>query len=217
MKLEITNPNYCATVVKVHNLLPLENCDNVVGFPIFGSQAIVGKDTKIGDIGILFSTETQLSKKFCSTNNLYRKNDLNSDQSKKGYLEENRRVKAIKFRGHQSNTLFMPLSSLSYLNVKLSEGDSFNNIDGEEVCTKYTIKTYVREPKNKVRGKNQVFERVEAKLFPQHFDVEQYFRNVGRYKPDDFIVLTQKLHGTSGRFGNILVKRKFSFQVNILK
>ena len=92
MKFEVKNSNYCATIVKIHNLLELENCENVVGFPVFGYQAIVGKDTKISQLGVLFTAETQLSKDYCKENNLFRKKELNKNSEKVGYFDENRRV-----------------------------------------------------------------------------------------------------------------------------
>jgi hypothetical protein len=65
------NSNYCATVVEIKNIIPLDNCDNVVQTSIFGLQAIVGKEVKVGDIGVFFPVETQLSEQFCAHNNLY--------------------------------------------------------------------------------------------------------------------------------------------------
>lgn len=198
MKLETKNSNYCATIVKVHNLLDLENCDNVVGFPIFGYQAIVGKDTKIGQLGVLFTAETQLSEDFCKENNLFRKKELNKNSEKVGYFDENRRVKALKFRGHKSSALFMPIESLSYLNIDINqfkEGDTFDTINGVEICKKYVIKDYKNNRENKVRGQSKIFKRVEAKLFPEHLDSENFFRNTHKYKDNDYIYVTQKLHG----------------------
>lgn len=81
------NSNYAATVFAIKNIIPLDNCDNVVATTIFGFQAIVSKNTKIGDIGIAFSAETQLSDEYCYENNLYRHNDKNRDESQKGYIE----------------------------------------------------------------------------------------------------------------------------------
>lgn len=205
MKLLVTHPNYCATVVKVHHLLPLENCDNVVAFPIFGFQAIVGKDTHVGELGVLFTAETQLSEEFCSRNNLFRNATLNRNPECTGYIEDNRRVKAVKFRGHRSDALYLPLSTIGITGLK--EGDAFNLIDDVEICTKYIIPTFHRTPSNQIRGQKKIFDRVEAKMFPEHLDAENYFRNIQNYTPFDFITVTQKLHGTSGRFGHIPVKR----------
>ena len=220
MKLDVKNKNYCATIIKVHNLLELENCNNVVGFPIFGYQAIVGKDTKIGQLGILFTAETQLSEDFCRENNLFRKKELNKTPEKVGYFDENRRVKALKFRGHKSSALFIPVNSLSYLNIdtnELKEGDSFDTINGIEICKKYVVKEKNLGGQNKVKGQSKVFKRVEAKLFPEHLDSENFFRNTSKYKENDYIYITQKLHGTSGRFGNILVKKELKWWERLFK
>lgn len=220
MKFEVKNSNYCATIVKIHNLLELENCDNVVGFPVFGYQAIVGKDSKIGQLGVLFTAETQLSENFCKENNLFRKKELNKNSDKMGYFDENRRVKALKFRGHKSSALFMPIESLSYLNIntnEFKEGDTFDTINGVEICKKYVIKDYKNNRENKVRGQSKIFKRVEAKLFPEHLDSENFFRNTHKYKDNDYIYVTQKLHGTSGRFGNILVKKQLKWWEKTLK
>lgn len=220
MKLEVKNSNYCATIVKIHNLINLENCDNVVGFPVFGYQAIVGKDSKIGQLGVLFTAETQLSENFCKENNLFRKKELNKNSEKVGYFEENRRVKALKFRGHKSSALFMPIESLSYLNIntnEFKEGDTFDTINGIEICKKYVIKDYKSNRENKVGGQSKIFKRVEAKLFPEHLDSENFFRDTHKYKDNDYIYVTQKLHGTSGRFGNILVKKQLKWWEKVLK
>jgi hypothetical protein len=96
-----------------------------------GMKAIVQKNVQIGDIGILFPTESQLSEKFCTMNNIYRHEHLNKNPAIKGYIEDSRRVKAVKFRGNESNALFMPLESLSYLNFDITTlhvGDKFNEI-----------------------------------------------------------------------------------------
>src|SRR4051794_7797380 len=115
MKLEAPeNENYAAVVVSITRTVPLENCDNVVGTPLLGFQAIVGKDTQVGDLGIVFPAEVQLSNDYASRNNLHRHGHLNASPEVKGYLEDNGRVKALKFRGHRSDCLFMPLSSLAY-------------------------------------------------------------------------------------------------------
>jgi hypothetical protein len=58
------NENYCATIVEVKNIIPLVNCDNVVHTNIFGNLVVVSKDTKVGDVGIFFPPETQISKNF---------------------------------------------------------------------------------------------------------------------------------------------------------
>jgi hypothetical protein len=65
------NKNYAATIVTIKEIHPLEGSDNIVGTTLFGSQAIVGKDTQVGDVGIFFPAETQLSQEFAYENNLH--------------------------------------------------------------------------------------------------------------------------------------------------
>lgn len=220
MKLENKNPNYCATIVRIYNLVELEGLDNLVGMPTMGYQALMSKDHNVGELGVLFTAETKLSDDFCYNNNLYRKEDLNKDKTAKGYLEYSGRVKALKLRGHVSSALFMPLSSLSYLGVKATdfkEGDSFTHINGVEVCCKYVIKFPNEGKSNKVKGKTKRFSRIDALLFPEHQETDNYWRNIGNINDDDWVVVTDKLHGTSARFANTLVKRKLSWKDKIAK
>lgn len=209
------NANYCCTVVSIKNIIPLAGCDNVVGTTIFGFQAIVGKDTEIGELGVVFPAETQLSEDYCKFNNLYRHEKYNTDHLKKGYLEDNRRIKAIKFRSHTSNCLFMPLESLKPFCAieKLQEGDEFDEIDGVKICNKYFVPsnrgTFVPQaPKER---------RVDLKFFPEHFSTDNYFKNQEKINGKDKVIITQKLHGTSIRIAHTLVKRKLSLVEKVAK
>lgn len=202
----VKNPSYVATVVRVEadDLRPLAGLDNLVGVTKYGMQALTSKDTEPG-LYLLFSTEVQLSPEFTKANNLYRDGLSNADPRKTGYLENNRRVKAIKLKGHRSESLLMPLDCLSYLLTAkqiavMQEGDVFDSIDGHEVCRKYLV----REPRvnNGSKPKARV-RRVDAKVFPEHLDSENYFRNAHKIPADAHVVVSQKLHGTSVRYGNV--------------
>lgn len=203
----VKNPAYVATVVQVHadDLRPLDGLDNLVAYTAFGMQALVSKDTPSG-LYLLFSTEVQLSDAFVKGNNLYRDGLLNADPLKTGYLEQNRRVKAIKLRGHRSDSLLMPIAALGAILpfkavAALQEGDVFDSIDGVEVCRKYVVKEVKA---NNGRQPTQArVRRVDAKVFPQHIDSEGYARNGFKVPQDAHIVVTQKLHGTSVRYGHV--------------
>lgn len=219
MKLDApVNENYSATVIRIAVINELEGCDNVVGAPLLGFQAIVSKDTKVGDIGIVFTAETQLSEEYVKQNNLYRHSELNKDAEKSGYIEDNRRVKAMKFRGHRSDALFMPLSSLDFTKVnieELNEGDVFDVLNGHEICKKYRNK---RESTPRTeKNKNKEFKRVDEKFLPEHYDTDNYFRNKHVIKGNRNVVVTQKLHGTSIRIGNTIVKRELTLKERIAK
>ena len=213
MKIEKPeNPNYAAVVVRLKSFNTLPTCDNVVGSPMFGLQAIVSKDHQVGDMGIVFTPETQLSDEYVSKNNLYRHADLNEDKSQKGYMEDNRRVRAIKFRGNTSNCLFMPLSSLSYTGVDTSalrEGDEFDTLNGYKICQKYVVKT--NGPRLTKEQQKRKFSRVDSKHMPEHIDTLNFMKSLEKLDPEAHVTVTQKLHGTSIRVGHTIVKKKLNW------
>lgn len=219
MKLQApVNDNYAATIVSLKAITPLEGCDNVVGTPIFGFQAIVGADSQIGDLGIVFPAESQLSEEYARMNNLHRHGDKNDNEGAKGYLEDNRRVKAMKFRGHRSDCLFMPLTSLGFTKAKideLTEGDTFDVLNDHEICKKYEIKRKAgtqRIERNKLK-----FVRVDKKFMPEHYDSDNFWRNRDAIPAQAEVIVTQKLHGTSIRVGNTIVARKLGLVERLAK
>lgn len=394
------NPNYAAEVIEVKSLVPLANCDNVVGLPWGGYQAIVSKDIKVGDILVVFPAESQLSDAYASENNLYRhayeferailavwnknpkfarstllrdflatatativstpsidldqrignehesapdsgskttqngskrtsvltendmrstnvsaarvetlrpvvvvpesttslstvslpngmtsgtltledvanfvasggkfsalitamirewfgassvkdatshsvaletmrqvfdalshiSNDLrfedfskNADPTAKGYIEDNRRVKAMKFRGHRSDALAMPFSSLypfepAYV-IDMQVGNTFDHVNGVEICRKYEIPVKANSMAGKTPAE-RAFRRVDEKMLPAHLDTEQWFRNEFKVPEDAWITVSQKVHGTSWRGANTLVRRELNWLERLAK
>jgi hypothetical protein len=135
-------------------------------------------------------------------NNLSSSSELNDDVTVKGYIGKNRRIRAIKLRGHASNAMLMPLESLDKCKIptnKLKEGDTFNEIDGHLLCKKYELVKNLNIAKNKVKGVSKKYERIDGLHFPEHFSTEQYLRNEHKLDDNDEVVVTQKLHGTSVR------------------
>ncbi|GAB4588679.1 RNA ligase family protein [Nocardia sp. IFM 10818] len=213
MKLDTPiNPNYAAVITKVPAVVPLEGRDRIVGLPLYGHQAIVSKGWQPGDLGVFIPAECQLSSEFASANNMFRHSELNSDPGVKGYLEDNARVKAIRLGGHRSNAMFLPLSSLAYTGVDVSqfrEGDTFDHIGGYEILRKYEV----RKPRAASTAGNQAPKprRVDKKHFPEHIDTSNYWRFQHVISPDTYVWVTQKLHGTSIRVGHTIVQRKLSW------
>lgn len=204
------NPNYTATVVQIKNRFPLENCDNVEGTSIFGYSVIVGKGTE--NLGVFFPVETQLSDAFLYNNNLYRHADKNKNPDEKGYFEDNRRVRATKFRSlHVSQGFFVPLSCLTWTGIDVSllkEGDEFDTLNGHEICRKYQVRT---NPMKTGQQVDRGFVRADSKFMPEHIDTENFFKNSDKIDPNTRVVVTQKIHGTSIRIANTMVNRKPSF------
>lgn len=221
MKLETpANEDYAARIVRVPAIIDLPNADRIKGIPLFGRQAIVGTDVQVGDIGVYFPAEVQLSERYVGYNDMFRHPEKNFDTTKVGYIEDNRRVKAIRLRGHRSDALFMPLSSLScFGNPLLSdfqEGDVFDRLNGEEVCRKFMKR--VREPRGFKSPAERLFANVDERFFPQQDHITNFFYLGANYlDPATRVVITQKLHGTNIRIGNVPVRRKLSWLERIAK
>lgn len=223
MTFKCKNSNYGAVVVKIKTLLPLVSCDNVVGAQILGNQVIVGKDIKIGDIGIYFPLECQLSKEYLSVNNLYKHAELNADTTRKGYFEDNGRIKCMKFRSHKSEGLYMPLSSINFTDLKADYGfhigDEFDELNGIEICCKYVIKA--RTPGTPGSGKNKNKTLKISKLienqFRFHQETNMLYKNLHKINPNDLIQISYKMHGTSSISSRILCKKQLKWYERLLK
>ena len=211
--------NYAATVVCIKTIVDLPGLDNLVGVPVLGYQALTQRGKQHGELAIAFTAETQLSEDYCHVNSLYRQSDMNEDQSEKGYLETNRRIRALKLRGHVSNALLMPLDSLAYTGVditKLKEGDTFDTLNGHDICCKYEIP--IKQGSTPARAKvERAFRRVTTKVFPEHLDTDQFWRSKHMLNPENDCIITQKLHGTSWRGGHVPVLRELRWRDKIAR
>lgn len=211
--------NYAAQIVSVPKPNKLENSDRLLGLNVLGDVAIVDTSwvQREGELAVYFPAESQISEQYARVNNLFRHSDLNEDPTEVGYFEDNRRVKAIKLRGHVSKALIMPISSLNSFGYKgeFQLGDTFDTINGAEVCRKYVIK----EPQQFDREGKKIkatFKRVDVTLMPEHIETDQWLRNEQVVGDDEILIVTQKLHGTSSRFANTIVKRQPTWLEKVL-
>jgi len=221
-KLEIKDSkNYAPQVIRVPAPFALPNADRLVGLGIQGFTVITQKDGDIheGDLAVFFPAEAQLSEKLAAGANLFRHNDLNDDQTQKGYLEDNRRVRALKLRGTVSNGLLLPVAEVEriFKVSGLAEGDIFDHINGAEVSRKYRLKEPAPRNAREKATMKKAFKRVDEKLFPVHIETDQYLRNEQMLSDDDVLIVSQKLHGTSIRLGNIPVRRRLKWHERALK
>lgn len=225
MKLKTPiNENYAATMVTINHLIALDNCDNVVHANIFGNLVVVGKDTKVGEKGLYFPVETRLSDEFLHENNLYREKTKNKDTAEKGYFEDNGRIRCVKFRGHKSEGLFLPVGSLlSFASVDdlatLADGDTFDEINGLQICEKY-VPRFSRTPGlgGKEGGsKYKKVPRIVDGQFRFHEDTGMLGKNIHKILPDTIFSITNKIHGTSFVVGNLLCRRKLGWFERLLK
>lgn len=194
---------HCGYVVKIEELHPHSNADRLQIATIFSQSVIVGLNTKIGDIGIFFPTDLQLSEEYCRENDLVRRRD-ESGTPAGGYLDPGKRnIRAMKLRGERSEGLFMPLDSVAYTGeTKFSVGDTIDILNGHEICRKYIPHGRNKNPNSgKAGNKSRKTSVPLAPLFAEHVDTEQLVYNLNDFKVGDQIEITLKMHGTSGRTG----------------
>ena len=173
-----------------------------------GNMVIIGKDVQDGDLGIYFDTEAQLSESFCKANQLFKQDG--------GYIEENRRVKAIRLCGMKSVGIWLPLKCLAYTkyNLKnLREGMTFQDLNKHEIVNRYI------PPRIAARLARGGKVPIQIKQFKRHYDTQK-FLHVQKFiiLPCQYVI-TEKLHGTSARQARVFTEvekplNKFKAWVN---
>jgi hypothetical protein len=214
MKLKIyeDSKNYTCQVVKLPKPIDVKGLDNLKEVNIQGNSCLIGNNSNLDGLYLFFPSECQISHDFLSKNNLYRNSELNEDKSKKGFFEDSRRVKAIKFKGVISSGFVIPVDK----DYNLKVGDEFNEIDGVEICRKY-IKSQdkikiMSNPRTKVLDKI-----IDSKFAPEHLDTSHLLKNIHKLNLDDYISISYKLHGTSARYYNTFIKRKLRLLERVSK
>jgi hypothetical protein len=203
--------SYQAVVTQVHTR-PHPNADRLQLGTAAGNQVIVGLDTKDGDIGVFFGPDGQLSHDFCVANNLYSaaaRQELGLPPSEKtGFFGANRRVRSQNFRGVKSDGFWVPLSYFRYtcpegVTLSLKAGDQFSAIGSHAICEKYYTPATL-----KAMAQKNFKPKKENAMFPKHVDTAQ-FRFLTEIPQDSVVYITEKLHGTSGRYGRVLDEQPF--------
>lgn len=203
---------YSGYITRLKNVHKHPNADRLLLAECFGNQVIVSTDYTEGQLGVYFPSDGQLCQEYCEINNLLRKKDENGNNIG-GYMDERRRVTAVKLRGEKSDGLFMPLTSLANFTTvsDLKEGDTITVLNGVEICKKYI-------PPRKSgswhgTGKSGKAKANFAPTFVEHVDTEQLAYHLNDFRAGDVVELTLKMHGTSARTGYLplIVGYKDSF------
>ena len=209
---------YKAIVTRLSNVRPHPNADRVQLATCHGNQVVVGLDSQEGHLGVYFPSDGQLSHEFCHANNLYREASMNKfPEDKGGMFDANRRVRAQRFRGEISDGFWVPLHYFGFIMVTGLdvEGYEFDEWKGVPICSKYINPETV-----KVARENQGKKTRTAKssvMFKEHFDTGHFGKNIHEYKDGQHIIVTEKLHGTSGRIGHVQVERELTWKEKLAK
>ena len=201
--------SYNAIIARVKTK-PHPNADRIQLADVLGTTVVVGLQTQDNELGVYFPSDGVLSHEFCLANNLYSKSAVQKlglpEPSSYGFFDHHRRVRTQRFRGEKSDGLWMPLNSLStfcsvipYNGVDV-EGTMFDNIGGQQVCSKWTT----RKPNGGTPGKPRKAPKGELVGFPKHQDTEQWDYYKGDIPDGSLLTLTEKLHGTSHRVGLVM-------------
>ena len=215
------NVNYCVTVVEVSRVVPIEKADNIHSAIVLGNSVVVSKDIGVYTKGIFFPLECQIGDTFLSKHNLYRDKTKNSDPEKAGFFEANGRVRAVNLRGSKSEGFFIPLPSLheDYKDIlDLPVGTDFDYLSEECICKKYVVKELKQNSTSTKSNKKAVnkFSRLVENQFHLHIDTIQAKKNFHRISPDDIISITDKWHGTSSVFSQVLTNRVLTWYEKLL-
>ena len=193
-----------AIVVKINSIEKHSNADKLQIVKLFGTQVIVGLDTKKDDTLVYVDSNMKMSQEFLYNNSLYRHPELNKDNQKSGFFEDHGRVKCIKLRGELSDGFLFPISYLEFTgDTDWPVKSEFNNIRGIPICDKYFPPVRQQGSGN---GKNQrSTKKLEIPMFKEHFSTSQFMREKQQIPAGTMCYIEEKIHGTSHRTGNVEV------------
>lgn len=196
---------YCASIVRVQHIEPVENSDNLVKTVIGGYNIVCNKNTvNEGDVVIYCKNETRLNYEFLSKNNLFemssRELNSNYEEVKKlidegreadakklvGFFNKKGRLKMIRLRGCPSMGIIFREDSLvrwnsRFKDIKLEDYIAHDD-EGNEIPFNFDtidgvmfIKAYVPESSKKKRTQSSTPKR---KSSVRLFDriIPEYFK-----------------------------------------
>lgn len=241
-KNERFTQEYCATIIRIGELKPIEGSDFLSVTQVNGFPIVVRKDqVKEGDVMVYCPIETQLNTNFLSINNLYEigSYELNSNhntiqnllqsgqtdlaKSQVGFFNKHGRVKLIRLRGQASMGYLITIREMINYCEKLSRfkfeehiGEDFNEINGEEFIKVYIPPVKEGTPRaSRDSRRNKKLQKVSRMIpgeFSFHYDTQQLNRSMDRFNPDTPVDISVKIHGTSICLGNVLVKKLKQFE-----
>jgi RNA ligase (TIGR02306 family) len=163
-------------VCKINKIIDHPNADRLEIAVIKGWNCIVGKEEwKTGDICVFIPPNSVIP------DNLIDKYELEHLRS------GGKRVGTVKLRGFVSQGLVLPVPEGNY-----KIGD---NVAKDMKITKWMPKTEIYQTNNKKRKNNPYFDKYTDINHIQHYNEI--------FKLGDTVVISEKIHGTNARYGNL--------------
>lgn len=212
---------YKALVCRIESIKKHPNADRLQLCTVAGGyQVITDLTPKVGDLGIYFPVDGQVSEEFAKANNLLEiKDPVTGKKIGGGFMDHKRRIRALNLRGIKSMGLWLPHSCLNYLDIVksankdevfLDAGSQFSEIDGHPICNKYyTAATLRAQTQGASKGNKGDYKNYDC--FKRHIDTEQFIRFFKEIPIGSFITATLKLHGTSAVTGYVMVNHSLSW------
>lgn len=176
---------------------------------IYGCTCLVSVETEDETFGVFFPYDGKFNEEFALKNNLLKYHPSTGERLN-GYIDSNCRIYAIRLTGVRSEGVFIPLKGFEYLGedfisfLKENEGKAWDGKFGDKVIVeKYFSPKTIRAMRDRKTSARRTVE-----TFAKHFDAEHYFRNRDMVKENSVVWVTEKLHGTSGRYGNVIVEEE---------
>lgn len=203
--------NNLAFVAYLRNIQRIEGADRIV------TADVVLNDVKVTQVIVSVDT-VENTKVVYFDSNLCLSDVLVKDYPDLGnYLGSKNRIRAIKLKSKISSGLSVNVEKFYkyFKNSKeaekiLVEGYSFDKIENTEICKKYIPKINVQQSKGN-NGKGKIKGKMKSKIIPSqwnfHFETAHLSRNAFKINPEDMIVCSSKLHGSSSVVSNCLVNK----------
>lgn len=207
------NVNYLAKIfqLKSKQIHEHPNADRLVLVKVDGLPIIASKDIVPDEWYVYFVSESKIHKDFLKETNCYRKPELNTDPSKKGFFKPSGRVETVKLRGEYSSGYMAPLKDIeSFLGGSVEREEVyFDSLDDFKLVEKYVIKyDQGSEGQSLSKGDKKASKlNIVPGQFNFHKDTKNLRHMLYEIKPDTNLEITYKLHGTSAVIGKVLFQK----------
>lgn len=222
-----------AIVCQLKNVRKHHNAHSLMIADAAGYQVIVGPSHRDGDMGLVFPEGLEVSPSLAMHAKLYRKHPQ-TGEAMGGYVDANGRIDTTRLRGEESRGLWIPVSTFaglrrwSYAHLEafitpdehwtsdynivdfdpswsFQDGQQVDALWGVPLCRKYMSRA-TRQARTGQDGMAKA-RSPEDDACVRHYDTGQ-FRENHEQLPLGTWYATLKMHGTSGRTGNVKVRQK---------
>lgn len=212
---ETFKQEYCCTIVQIGKVEAIENSDFLAQVLIEGRTIVVRKDqVHEGDVMYYVANECQVNADFLRGGNYYEDRSMNADPERKGYINKYGRIRMVKLRGILSMGILFAKEEIERwcpamrgFAVADHIGEDFDTVDGTLFVKAFVPMKKDSSSKHAQKSQKRLrpqFNRIIPEEFAFHYETQQLNREIGRFKPDDEVSISVKLHGTSLVIGNVL-------------